>query len=69
MMQTENQKTIINALSTEIYVQSFQCAAEQHGPNNESDDYIEQRRLNVMRLRQIRSELEDIFTGFLNANT
>lgn len=49
-------------------MQAFSCAAEQHYPQHAADDmdeFIRSRKSNVMRLREIRNELEEIFTGIL----
>lgn len=65
---SERQQRILNDLTAEIGNQARSCAREQIDPQRGSDDmdaYIEERQQNVAKLRKMREELENLFTGIV----
>ena len=58
----------INTLSDIIMDNMVSCASEERYPQrtaDEMDDFIKDKREKVQKLREIRSELEYVFTGML----
>lgn len=67
-MLSDAQSAIMHALTDEIVGQAKSLASEQRHPGmsaDESDQYMREKKNMVLKLRAIRSELEELFTGAL----
>lgn len=65
-MITDNQQSIVNALSTEIGNRLNALAMEESMPRlgaDASDDLMKQCKKEVEALRKVREDLENIFAG------
>lgn len=65
-MSRESQNEIINAISDEIITNMRCLATEQYNPGmdpDEMDHNLETYEQKIKSLRQIRNDLEEIFTG------
>lgn len=61
----EAELAVLHQLSELLYSSKSSLSSEEHYPfksADESDDYISKMRLRVLKLAEVRAELEDLFT-------